>query len=301
MKEQDLTTLMERAGDGLAPDVDALIAGGAARGRRSLRRRRAAVSFGAVAAVGAIALAATVLPGGGGTSGTGPDVVDSPSSTDERRELADRAVIEERLLAAQPDGEVTDLTIKTHADEDGALVSVQASLLLDGAEVTASIDDTSVDPVSDPGPAPSECGESGVGLDIGVLSLHDLQATLDELAAQGSRNDKNARACLEWVTQKQDFECAQNAACWERRQAPPPCNEAGCIRFPDGSWLNSGTEATYEDVPDRLTEWPRAWANRATADHWWISLDAGGPVKWAAPVLSEDQVAALAESDLWFE
>jgi hypothetical protein len=306
MKEHELTALMDRASDGLAPDVEALVARGTARGRRTLRRRRVASCLGAAAAVGAIAVAATVLTDGGGTPAhvPGRDIAASPTTTapdDGPRELADRPVIEERLLEALPEGEVTELSIKTHAGDDGALLGVEVRLLLDGAEVTMSIDDTSLDPVPDPGPRPAECDESGVGHGDGSITIDELQDSLDELAARWSRDDEALRACLDWVAKRQNFECAQDAACWKRRQAPPPCNDAACSHFPDGSWLRSGTEATYEDDPGRATEWPRAWATRATADHWWLSVDAGGPAKWAAPVLSQEQVAALAESDLWFE
>lgn len=280
MKEHELTALMERAGDGLAPDVEGLVAGGAARGRRALRRRRVASGFGAAAAVCAIAVAATVLSGGGGTPNTVPDHAPAGVPTTQR-ELADRTVIEERLLEALPEGEVTELSIRTNAGDDGALVGVQVRLLLDGAEVTASVADTSRDAASfpDPGSPPEGCDASVLGGE-GTITLDELEDSLNELAAR-----------------------TKGPACWTERQAPPPppCDDAGCIRLPDGSWLRSGMEATYEDDPGRPTEWPRAWATRATADHWWLSVDAGGPAKWAAPVLDEEQVAALARSDIWFE
>jgi hypothetical protein len=295
MKEHELIALMERAGDGLAPDVDALVTGGTARGRRALRRRRLAGGLGAVAAVGAIAVAATVLSGGGGTPPTVPDVVDTPSTTvpaDGRPALADDTVIEERLLDALPDGEVTDLTVKTHTDDDGDPIGANVHLLLDGAEVAVSIDDTSRDPadVPEPGARPTGCNESQI--DEGNYTISEFRERL---------LDPEFLACIRWSQDRRLYECAQEAACWKMRQAPPPCNEAGCVRFPDGSWLRSGTEASYEDDADRPTEWPRAWATRATADHWWLSVGAGGSAKWAAPILNEEQVAMLAKSGIWFE
>jgi hypothetical protein len=253
--------------------------------------------------VGAIAVAATVLPGGGGTSSTVPDVVDSPSTTtpaDVRRPLADKAVIEERLLESLPDGEVADLTVKSHPGDDGAPAGVQVRLLLEGGEVTLAINDTSRERAdfSDPGPRPEGCDESVVGGEE-LISGDELEAALDALAQ--ATTPEASRACLEWAEGKRRFECAQDAVCWKEMQIPPPCADAACIELPDGSWLRSGTEATYEDDPNRPTAWPRAWATRATADQWWLSVDAGGPAKWAAPILDEEQVAALARSDAWFE
>lgn len=65
MNEHELTDLLERGTAGLAPDVTRLVEGGAARGRRSLRRRRVGAALGAGAALGVIVVGGVVLPGHG--------------------------------------------------------------------------------------------------------------------------------------------------------------------------------------------------------------------------------------------
>ena len=72
MNEQQLTILVERTGESLEPDVRTLVAGGVARGRTRRRRRAAGSVLAGVAAVGAVALAATLVPRG--DSDPGPDV-----------------------------------------------------------------------------------------------------------------------------------------------------------------------------------------------------------------------------------
>lgn len=68
MNETELTTLLERGARLYEPDVDALVAGGAGRGRRSLRRRRVgAVSVAALATAG-IAAGGVFVAGGAGPS-----------------------------------------------------------------------------------------------------------------------------------------------------------------------------------------------------------------------------------------
>jgi hypothetical protein len=70
MNEQELTALLERGAQDLAPDIDRLVGGGAARGRRSVRRRRVGVGVAAVAVVGAVGIGAVVLPGSDGGRAT---------------------------------------------------------------------------------------------------------------------------------------------------------------------------------------------------------------------------------------
>lgn len=79
MNEQQLTTLVGRAGDTLAPDVRRLVAGGVARGRAKRRRRAVGTTLGAVAVVGAVALAGGLLPGSGPDSGPDPAGPVAPS------------------------------------------------------------------------------------------------------------------------------------------------------------------------------------------------------------------------------
>ena len=72
MNEQRLTMLVERTGDTLEPDVRMLVAGGVARGRARRRRRATGSTLGAMAVVGAVALAGVTLPGDRSHSGSGP-------------------------------------------------------------------------------------------------------------------------------------------------------------------------------------------------------------------------------------
>lgn len=58
----DSTSTLRRAAERLEPDIERLVTGGMARGRRLKRRRRAGVSLAAVAAVGVVAASAAVVP-----------------------------------------------------------------------------------------------------------------------------------------------------------------------------------------------------------------------------------------------
>jgi hypothetical protein len=65
MNETELTALLERGARLHEPDVDALVAGGTARGRRSLRRRRVGTASVAVLAMAGIATGGLFLAGPG--------------------------------------------------------------------------------------------------------------------------------------------------------------------------------------------------------------------------------------------
>ncbi|GAW52023.1 MULTISPECIES: hypothetical protein [unclassified Nocardioides] len=109
MNDHEITALLERAGSGLRPEVAELVAGGAARGRTKLRRRRAGTAFAAVAVVGVVGagLVATQLhqrPGdstvtdpAGAPSGT---VTPKPTAAGER----DAPPAPDAALALGPDG-----------------------------------------------------------------------------------------------------------------------------------------------------------------------------------------------------
>jgi hypothetical protein len=64
MNEQQMAMLVERAGETLEPDVQALVVAGVARGRARRRRRALGSALGATAVVGAVALTAALLPRG---------------------------------------------------------------------------------------------------------------------------------------------------------------------------------------------------------------------------------------------
>lgn len=63
MNEHELTDLLDRVTVDLAPDVERLVEGGAARGRRTLRRRRTGTALGVAAVVAVVGVGAVVLPG----------------------------------------------------------------------------------------------------------------------------------------------------------------------------------------------------------------------------------------------
>jgi hypothetical protein len=71
MSEQQMTALVERVGESLDPDVARLVSGGVARGRTRRRRRVAGVALTGVASLGAVALAATLVPRGDADAGQG--------------------------------------------------------------------------------------------------------------------------------------------------------------------------------------------------------------------------------------
>lgn len=68
MNENELTALLDRGSRVHEPDVEALVAGGAARGRRSLRRRRVGTASVAALAVAGIVTGGMFLAGGDGTA-----------------------------------------------------------------------------------------------------------------------------------------------------------------------------------------------------------------------------------------
>lgn len=80
MNEHELTDLLDRGTAGLSPDVERLVGGGAARGRRVLRRRRVGTALGSATVLTVIGVGAVVLPGDGpgGADGT-PVASDRPT------------------------------------------------------------------------------------------------------------------------------------------------------------------------------------------------------------------------------
>ena len=136
MNEHELTDLLDRGTAGLSPDIARLADGGAARGRRTLRRRRVGTAvLGAAAVLGVIGVGATVLPSEGPGRArdtpvaTGPSTAGSPSQP---------PLTEPRAVDGdgdgEPDVEVTaDLrTVEAiHADIQ-AMLGPGASDLLDG-------------------------------------------------------------------------------------------------------------------------------------------------------------------------
>ena len=117
MNESELTTLLSRATEGLSPDVEALVAGGAARGRRTLRRRRTAAGVG----VAALAVTAWALPtawpdGSGSTTATDAAASVEPSSTPATP------------APKKPQGWSTSATNMSTTDRDAALLACTPAL-----------------------------------------------------------------------------------------------------------------------------------------------------------------------------
>lgn len=314
MNEQDFATLVDRAAAALEPDVDALVAGGATRGRRALRRRRTVAALGATGAVAALATVAALLPGAGTTPSApdrSPGFADSstaPTPTQQRRELAAADVVAARL-AAQLSGTVTDLQ---HEQWGGERPSLQVSLLLDGAVVTAYVNDAApTDPATIPPPGPKPAG-----CDPSEIPGHDGTTSIDEMEGVGERvlEDPAFAACFEWVSDRAEYDCAQDPDCWGSIQwgdnpcATEPSVREDCTRRDDGGWAWSGQQPTYgAEGPGHPTDLAEAFGRVYTGDYWEIQLTAlnsagekEGPALHPAPVLSPAELAELAASEIWF-
>ncbi|GAB3775829.1 hypothetical protein FB382_004244 [Nocardioides ginsengisegetis] len=83
MTDQNPRDLFDRATNGLTSDVDRLVSGGIARGRRAQRRRRAGSMLAAVAVFGVVGAAASFIPHATGRDGTpvASDPTVSPSAS----------------------------------------------------------------------------------------------------------------------------------------------------------------------------------------------------------------------------
>ena len=121
----DSTTTLRQAAERLEPDVDRLVAGGTARGRRLRRRRRVGASLATVAAVGIVTVSIPLLDNGG-SGPTGTEVASDP--TPSVSETTPPAAPEPRVLAVTqaqvPDtfaelvpGEITEWPQKEVRDE----------------------------------------------------------------------------------------------------------------------------------------------------------------------------------------
>lgn len=91
MNETELTTLLERGSRLLDADIDALVTGGEARGRRALRRRRIGTASIAVLATAGVVAGGLLASGGGVTATDSAPVVSSPPS---EPPAADRRIVD---------------------------------------------------------------------------------------------------------------------------------------------------------------------------------------------------------------
>jgi hypothetical protein len=112
MNETELTDLLERGSRLQAPDVEALVAGGTARGRRSLRRRRVGTASAAVLATAGVATSIVLLARGGviatdpstPVAATGSTAPSTPASTAPSTEPSASA---RRVVQSDGNGPVT--------------------------------------------------------------------------------------------------------------------------------------------------------------------------------------------------
>jgi hypothetical protein len=155
MNEQQMTTLVERTGDTLSPDVQALVAGGVARGRARRRHRTLGSGLAGMAAVGAVAALGYVLVPGDNPIGTDTSSVATAPATAERRFGMDPAQTGS-VLASLLDGQVTH--VRAGSDDPDEYLS--GSVLLNGALVGIVIERTTLPPA---------CGEPSASVTCDVV------------------------------------------------------------------------------------------------------------------------------------
>ncbi len=268
MTEHELTVVLERAVERLDPDVTGLVAGGARRGRRKVRRRRAAAlaAGSAVTAlvVGAVAwqssLGATTAHDRVATRPTPP--APSPAWT------AGLTPEDQRSLA--PDDVVLERFLRQ----------------LPAGRVT----DLRMTPVDDPDHV------SQHGLEINLrLDGADLEVRLYDMSPDPEHWREVARSL------PGNERCAASPACTARRttySAEKTCGAPECRPLPDGSWLwlRSGDGGDGSDTSGFTANWSGVFA----PDGWMVDVSAANRDDVGDPLLSLDQLTALATSDLWF-
>ncbi|WP_436699981.1 hypothetical protein [Nocardioides sp. BYT-33-1] len=324
MNEHELSTVLERAADRLDPDVTALVAGAAQRGRSRLRRRRAvtvaALGTTAVLIVGGLA-GQPWQPGGDDTAADPATAAPGPLTPENQRTLPSDEVLVQRLLDHLPDGAVTGVTTTPMFDEPDVPYErgLEISLLLDGAAVEVRVSDGSADPDAwarslEPGPKPDGCDASLVDAD---------QRTWNQAARNAGENAPTfssteealtvgltpEQECISWASRAREQKCAADPACLAKRTAYSPKRRCGPEgrQLPDGSWLwpRSGDGGDGSDT----SGFTGNWASICTPDGWSIDVSAfnspdgdarGHEVIAGEPPLSLDQVTALATAGFWF-
>ncbi|WGX95413.1 hypothetical protein [Nocardioides sp. L-11A] len=312
MNEHELSTVLERAADRLDPDVAALVAGAAQRGRSRLRRRRAATvaALGTAAALIVGGLAGQPWQSGGDTVADPATVAPGPLTPENQRTIPDDDALVQRLLDHLPAGEVTDVTTTPMFDEPDAPYErgLEIGLLVDGAAVEVRISDGSADPEAwarslEPGAKPEGCDASLVDAD--QRTWNQAMRSIEpgpELTPE--------MICRSWVSIKREQKCAADPVCLAKRTAYSPKKSCGPEgrQLPDGSWLwpRSGAGGDGSDT----SGFTGNWASICTPDGWSIDVSAfnspepeeGEPkVVSDEPPLSLDQVTELATAGFWFE
>lgn len=307
MNESDFATLLERSSARLDPDVEALVSRARTRGRGTVRRRR--LGAGVAVAVLAVVAGFMVTTGVDGRERTDiarePETADAPMRfSGPQRELAPPSEIRERLLAMLPSGRITQVATRRYppSDRSGFEPGVEVTLLFDGAEVGFHLTDQTIDAEDwrprAPGARPAGCDPSWA----------DAQGRRLGRLARRVDHDPAGRACIDWIVATQTFECSTSTACTTRRFASvqldlcPPCEQQT-----DGSWLWARSGSGGDGSPSAMAG---NWATRYTVDGWEVHADAFNVVDDDAlegdrvadePVLTLEQVTAIANSDVWFE
>jgi len=293
MNESELITLLERSSHGMVPDVETLVAGGRIRGRLHLRRRRIAGGLGIAAAVGALAVGTTLLPSGGSspTRVTDASVAASPPASPAPRKLADLEVIKDRLITALPDGDVSDVTMTEGTKRRPVVPTI--TFTLDDVEVQAEMHHSPVlklSDIPDPGPAPQHCTAEILNRDG---------------HPEADLRDPEFRDCAEWRAASKRYECgaecvdlANTPVCArpvERNTMPDPT----CTKLPDGSWVYTNDFPHPGEKLDSLL----TWATIDAYDRWHFTLSADQPGVEGVdtPLLDQDTLLAIVESDIWFK
>lgn len=299
MNEIEMTALLNRAGDALDPDVEALISRGALAGRRTRNLRRVGGTLVAAAAVGAVAIGASLLPQG---TGTAPDrtTVAGPAagpSGSAGPELADIETVKERLLDALPEGRVTDVEVAEKTTKDGYGRPINRStieLRLDGRLVTAELQSWSRLQATDvprPGRRPADCDpDDSPASPAGTLTRADDLNKIDP--------------CSAWAVDRDRWNCAQDADCWAQAQQQLTCEDIAppCETLADGTLLRR-----FRDAKNGQPGLTRGSAVRSSNAPWdidlsaWNAADASSTPTGAPLALTMDQLAALVSSEIWFE
>ncbi|GAA3547764.1 hypothetical protein [Nocardioides daeguensis] len=268
MNENQLATVLSRAGERLDPDVEALVAGAARRGRRKVRRRGAAVAVGGAVAglvVGAVAwqgsLGATTAHDRTATRPTPPAPTPAWAgglTPDNQRSLAPDDVVLERFVRHLPGGRISALRMTPIDDPD--------RVSQHGLEINLRIDGTDVE-----------------------VRLYDMSSDAERWAEVARRLPGNKH-------------CAASPACTARRttySAEKTCGAPECRPRPDGSWLwpRSGDGGDGSDRSGFTANWSGLFA----PDGWMVDVSATNRDNAGEPLLSVDELTALATADLWFE
>ncbi|GAB2951360.1 hypothetical protein [Streptomyces heilongjiangensis] len=149
---------LRRAGDSFVPDGHALVGGGAARGRRLLFRRRAAV-LGGVAGIALIGLGGALLPGGTG-DGVGRSVAASDTPRDDDGEVSGADLVR-TLKRLMPEGEFS----REQSRGTGAKEGPYARVVYDDGEGAAAVQVglSRIDPRSDEALRATRCPDTNQG------------------------------------------------------------------------------------------------------------------------------------------